>query len=704
MRALFLLLVLLGAGGALHCGTKECEPVRAPPSLAFRRQVFDSEKRRELTLYLHALAEETPQMHCLLVFGFHSERFHSALIVNPLKQPRIGRVARDCEYVGECELLVHAKDGVVVPLQYEVAPLQHFATTVVVNSLTRTRADFDALLSLDPASSLWAEYNTVTFDQALLVVSRRDEPPDGWALDQERDREDFRGVYRLRCDPRRQHRAEKHCVVALRGHEVNGRGLDGAQLVLDLSAQVNLLPYDLFMRWQFHDEKELWLHPAGVAPEARSRASLFHINRQFKFQLNERSGDIVLGVDVVHHFQKVELAHEFGYVTLWYASAYHERARHEQNTAIIFLFISLVLTTISYWCSSPNFDVAPFIMRKVFAPAPKPPKAALPAQHLPPLVRETSGLYALFHSGLFGGGGSAALLPRLGAEKRPGTEQVAELETPPPPDQVPLRHLQFEFPYKIVATELVALLTTLILWILIFTFTDELSSAHFGPHSHSVFQQRKLIIVCLQLYHAVLSTLIFIYTRELLVNALWHYYAKVRFFLFARELDDNYAMLKKWAAQESELAPVKLVLLRNLTCHTLANTNFLLIVNYLAEEKALYQIPFIIAALALLYCYVKTLFTALLFLCAYKYRPLRLLRKEAAFCALMLASALVFFLDFGFSVWPFYVAFFSQLNNFFPREAVLSLTATLLCLVAAGALLSIYDPMTKHLHHLLFHA
>ena len=145
-------------------------------------------------------------------------------------------------------------------------------------------------------------------------------------------------------------------------------------------------------------------------------------------------------------------------------------------------------------------------------------------------MRETSGLYALFHSGLFGGGGSAALLPRLGAEKRPGTEQVAELETPPPPDQVPLRHLQFEFPYKIVATELVALLTTLILWILIFTFTDELSSAHFGPHSHSVFQQRKLIIVCLQLYHAVLSTLIFIYTRELLVNALWHYYAKVRFF------------------------------------------------------------------------------------------------------------------------------------------------------------------------------
>ena len=99
-----------------------------------------------------------------------------------------------------------------------------------------------------------------------------------------------------------------------------------------------------------------------MAPEARSRASLFHINRQFKFQLNERSGDIVLGVDVVHHFQKVELAHEFGYVTLWYASAYHERARHEQNTAIIFLFISLVLTTISYWCSSPNLSVAPFIM------------------------------------------------------------------------------------------------------------------------------------------------------------------------------------------------------------------------------------------------------------------------------------------------------------------------------------------------------
>ena len=146
-------------------------------------------------------------------------------------------------------------------------------------------------------------------------------------------------------------------------------------------------------------------------------------------------------------------------------------------------------------------------------------------------------------------------------------------------------------------------------------------------------------------------------------------------------------MLKKWAAQESELAPVKLVLLRNLTCHTLANTNFLLIVNYLAEEKALYQIPFIIAALALLYCYVKTLFTALLFLCAYRSRPLRLLRRKSGRLLRADARERPGLLP---RFWLLRLALLRrlllQLNNFFPREAVLSLTATLLCLVAAGAL------------------
>jgi hypothetical protein len=670
-----LLLLLVGVLRGFQCDGQKCDAAEPPRRLAFRRQVFDSEKTREITLFMFAESVESMDMHVLIAFAFHSDHYHNALIINPLKRHKFLKLGRQCEFALDCEMIVHAKDGQLHPLQFQVAQLPHFLTSVVVNAIVGTKGDFDSVLSLDPYSSIWNDYNTMIFDQSLITFERKREPH-SWVIS-ENDRSDFKGVYRLKCA--RKHHSRKHCFVKLKGATLNGRPLDNhTNLIIDLNSHHNYLPYDLFIRYQFHDEKDLYIHDThhGLSPHS---PTLLLINRQFKFLLNEGGTDIVLGVDVIHYFQRVEVAMEFGYITLSYATRYESRQQFEANQAVIYLFISLVLTSCSWWCSSGNFDIFTFLLAQMFPNPAAPP----PPQKKKKKKKQTT--YA--HSGLL-----------LGWEDENEDATTTEEKKVPRKNKEPMHRIEFPFPYQLVAVELLILITTFVIWILILVFTDELSDSHHSL-STSVYQQRKLLILTLSLYHVIFSIFIFIYTRTLLYKTLWHYYAKMKYLLFARELDLDYEALKRSALEECEKVQVKEVLMRNLTCHTMGNTNFLLIMNFLSEEKSLYNIPFIIAALALLYCYTKTLFTTFVFLVAHKYPPRRLLRKELGFIGAMTLSGVVFYINFGFSVYPFYTAFLVQLNNFFPLVVIDSIVAAILCFVAVGAALSIFHPLTKHLHH-----
>ncbi len=150
---------------------------------------------------------------------------------------------------------------------------------------------------------------------------------------------------------------------------VNGRAYNVTGIVIDTGRSDNLLPYDLYVRWRYHGERNLRL-TLPIVGSATSRVTtttgsaqqqpylLLHLNHQFEYDVNRESGDIVLGVDLLLYFQKAEYCMEAGYYKLWYYN--HLYSWHEQhlvNVAIVMLFVSTLLSIFFYWVISTNYSV-----------------------------------------------------------------------------------------------------------------------------------------------------------------------------------------------------------------------------------------------------------------------------------------------------------------------------------------------------------
>jgi hypothetical protein len=388
---------------------------------------------------------------------------------------------------------------------------------------------------------------------------------------------------------------------------VNGaaRPVAGTALVVDLDLGVNLLPLDLYNRWRFHGVHEFLVTEAG--PDG---ATVVLLNAQFQWQLNEESEDIVLGIDLVHYFQRLSYSAHRGRLLLWYSRVYAAHANFELSKQLIYWFISLILTCLSSWLASPNYDVLNAILA---------------------------------------------------------------------------RRQSFDFPFQIVIVELVALVLAPLLWTLVLASGDAWSNAWAGFH-HSTVLQREQLIFLLALYHWILALALYARAGTLVKQAFRHYYYYFKSFVTKRGRQDP-----ALAARETEPISVKLVLLRNLAGHTLMNTCLLLICNYLAEEKLSYNVPFIIASLALLFFYLKTLLSAAVYV-AQQGGPL----QEPLFSFLCLLSAAVFMVYGILSTHLNYIGVFLLLNGVYSTTVIHAAALVMLSFVGCAGILSVYLPVVKH--------
>ena len=339
MISLLLLMLLIAPA---ECG-------HDPPAVVLKRQIFFTDERHRVSVTLSSETAAATQLHTLLVFsppphsGNHSW-YHNALIISPKKFDRYATVSGHTDFSPHRYLNLIAK-GLSLGLQYDVAP---YAALGIFNSGTR---DYDAVLRMDKHSSVWNEYDTLLFEQSRVTLSMHRH---GTHI----EKQDFLGFYHLQCED---HRHRHHCVVPLRGRHLNGHRFHHThigRLVIDLDAPHNLLPHDLFMRWQYHGEKEF------VLTEYDSDHTWLRLNRQFQYRLNHNSDDIVMGIDLVEYFQSVEYSLHRGSIVLWYSRIYNSNETYELHKWLIFWFLSLILTCISCWYNSPTYDVLQAVIRR----------------------------------------------------------------------------------------------------------------------------------------------------------------------------------------------------------------------------------------------------------------------------------------------------------------------------------------------------
>lgn len=321
----------------------QCDPFFYPEgcdqkSVSFKRQVFKANDRRETSIYARGHSSESIILHCLLIFSDEAYHFHNTLLFNPLRVGKYDKILHRSDFPFNNEFMLITK-GVEFLVQYDIAPhySPYFSGTI----------DYDAVLSLDYFSSMWNEYNTFTIERSKLTLLMLE--PSQWNSD---NREDFQGFYKLWCN---RNISLKYCHVVLKNDtlRINNHVYLNYNITIKPQQKFNLLPPDLFVYWQFHAEKELRIYD-----DADDDATmLLHLNGQFEYGLNEETNEIILGVDVMHYFQKIEYGVEAGYYKLFYAQVYHDNEMYATGKLIIAIFIGTILSTMFYWITSPNYDI-----------------------------------------------------------------------------------------------------------------------------------------------------------------------------------------------------------------------------------------------------------------------------------------------------------------------------------------------------------
>lgn len=350
MLTLLLYTLFLGEinGWGTNQDATQCDPVFYPEGcfsdeIVFKRLFFRKNVRKETSIYLRGKSPESILVHALIVFSDDVAHFHNALIFNPRSLEKYNKILHYSEFQFNNEVTLITK-GREIQLQFSVAPW--------ISPFFNGSVHYDAVLLLDAYGALWNEYNTWIIERSRLILKKVDPP---WPLPEDA-REDFTGLYQLWCD---YSLSLKQCHVKLPVNlEINDREYHGYGLVLDPGRSTNLLPQELMVRWIYHEEKEFLLTDDDGT-------TIFHINNQFQYSLNTESDDIVLGVDFIHWFQKVECNVEAGYYKLYFTHVYHTHDKFQLQAWIISIFIgTIIYGVIHFWITSPNYNILQALLEK----------------------------------------------------------------------------------------------------------------------------------------------------------------------------------------------------------------------------------------------------------------------------------------------------------------------------------------------------
>lgn len=319
--------------------------------IGFKRVVFHENLRKETSIYLRGYSPESILLHTLLVFSDDIAHYHNTLLINPLHFSKYLPLVHTSDFAFNNEFVLITK-GREILLQYDIAPL----STGFFDGSSGT--SYDAVLRLDYYSSLWNEYNTWSIERSHLTLKRVE--PEQWKK-KDVSQEDFNGYYHLWCN---RSKSLKKCYVELpRKLRINGRHAHDPSslpygLLLDPNLQYNLLPHDLFLRWKYEGERDFLL-------EDDRGEEIFFLNSQFEYGINSESQEIVLGVDFLHHFQRIEYNLEAGYYRFFFSHIYHSHENFEWGRLLITLFISTMLFgVLFYWMTSPNYHILKPVLEK----------------------------------------------------------------------------------------------------------------------------------------------------------------------------------------------------------------------------------------------------------------------------------------------------------------------------------------------------
>lgn len=385
MLSLVVFVWIVGVGGAastpfvVDCLSVDANGRCVDDSLVFSRIDMTSDTHKHLAVRMHAYSRETVAMTVMLLFrspqsqinasARSGQYYHNALLINHALYPFIHAVSRQSNFAYRNHLPIVAKSRRHRALSYDVVQDPHHWQRLTKTSAVASRvgslldgidpfseilltqagtaATYQAVLALDRASAAWNQYNVLTVDAYQVAMHY----VTGGYLSTEVG-SDFDQLVRLNC--RNNNRdSDDNCRLDTHYAEMGGRRYNstGYRLIVDLHASINYLPVDLYYRLQALPEaqRQIVFHMttttggesnSALANDTDNRLIL---NHRFHFEMNRHDSDIIVGVDLLHVFPRVQYSMERREIHLWYQTTSLVFSQQQQSAAIALSFLLLAV-------------------------------------------------------------------------------------------------------------------------------------------------------------------------------------------------------------------------------------------------------------------------------------------------------------------------------------------------------------------------
>jgi hypothetical protein len=322
----------------------------------------------QVSVRMHGLSPELILFHAVLRFSSPINQRHNALLIDPSSMtkyskivrddpPKIAVVSRGTKWLLSYHTLTSAEenstgvldsnqDGVSDKLMELIRSMSYLGIGAGASGLS-----YDGILLLDEFSALWDHYNVMSFDRDLLTLSYSAN-----GVLSTREQEPYSGLVRFGCV---NDVSSDQCLVESGngGLVINERFYPDYRLVIDLDSAVNKMPIELFLAWHQEDSS----HQITLQLYS-SEGGTLSLSPQFHYEVHQ-SNTLVLGIDLLHYFPKVEYSVTQQQFQLWYFQSAQTDFDTHESVEIFFMFLHFVLLFCLFqWGTSYNYQIANYLV------------------------------------------------------------------------------------------------------------------------------------------------------------------------------------------------------------------------------------------------------------------------------------------------------------------------------------------------------
>lgn len=363
MHTFFLLLLLL-----LFCAVTTAWEEQP---LVFNRVRFIEDTDKQSSIRFHGYSPDLVLIHAILRFSSPINQLHNALLIDQSSLPKYKKiliestskipittrsVKKILSYVTVAESLTDsdANDDGISDKLYEL-----------VRSATRfgigftSAISYDAVFLLDEYSTIWNEYNVMIFSKSMLTFKQT---ADGaLSMVGEREVEEFTGLASITCDPALQ--TDQCLALSFGGVVANDRVYPTYRVLIDLDSPSNKLPIDLYLALLTRNNTSSKSLTLRLKHEEGEEETTLYLSSQYKYEMHQ-TNLIVLGVDLIHYFPRLEYSVTKKAFQLWhYESAKDDVFETQRNVKRFFpLLVFLLLVCLFRWATSYNYQILNYMI------------------------------------------------------------------------------------------------------------------------------------------------------------------------------------------------------------------------------------------------------------------------------------------------------------------------------------------------------